>query len=112
MIKLIDRYKKACYSKSRNKLIAESMKTIYNKEMWSNIKALNERKGENIMINPNDLTDKDVRRLARKPLGTNGKDVKISSTEIDEYKGIIDFLLQCDCRRTYAEKVCIANKVY
>ena len=64
------------------------------------------------MINPICLTDKDVRRLARKPLGTNGKTVKITSQEIDDYKGIIDSLLLCDCRRTFAEKICRANKVY
>ena len=64
------------------------------------------------MINLICLTAKDVRRLARMPLGTNGKAVKISSQEIDDYKERIDFLLLCDCRRTFAEKICRANKVY
>ena len=58
------------------------------------------------------LTDRDVRRLARTPLGTNGKAVKITSQEIDDYKTIIDELLLCDCRRTFAEKICRVNKVY
>ena len=33
------------------------------------------------MINHICFTDKDVRRLARKPLGTNGKSLKITSQE-------------------------------
>jgi len=64
------------------------------------------------MIDPIYMTDKDVRRLARKPLGTNGKSVMITEQEIDDYKNLIDSLLFCDCRRTYAEKVLRANKVY
>lgn len=64
------------------------------------------------MIDPIYMTDKDVRRLSRKPLGTNGKLVKITEQEIDDYKDLIDSLLLCDCRRTYAEKVLRANKVY
>lgn len=64
------------------------------------------------MINRDDLTARDIRRLARKPLGTNEKTVKISSDDIDEYKKHIDNKLQCNCRRTYAEKIVKANKVY
>lgn len=64
------------------------------------------------MIDPIYMTDKDVRRLLRKPLGTNGKSVRITEQEIDDYKDLIDSLLLCDCRRTYAEKVLRANKVY
>lgn len=64
------------------------------------------------MVDPMYMTDKDVRKLSRKPLGTNGKSVKITEQEIDDYKNPIDSLLFCDCRRTYAEKILRANKVY
>ena len=64
------------------------------------------------MIDPINMTDKDVSRLSRKPLVTNGKSVRITEQEIDDYKDLIDSLLFCDCRRTYAEKILRANKVY
>lgn len=64
------------------------------------------------MVNPMYMTDKYIRKLARKPLGTNGKSVKITEQEIEDYKNLIDSLLFCDCRRTYAEKIVRANKVY
>ena len=60
------------------------------------------------MIDPISMTDRDIRRLSRKPLGTNGKSVRITEQEID----LIDSLLFCDCKRTYAEKILRANKVY
>ena len=64
------------------------------------------------MIDPISMTDRDVRRLSRNPLGTNGKSVRITEQEIDNYKDLIDSLLFCDCKRTYAEKILRANKVY
>lgn len=53
------------------------------------------------MIDPISMTDRDIRRLSRKPLGTNGKSVRITEQEIDNYKDLIDSLLFCDCKRTY-----------
>ena len=64
------------------------------------------------MIDPISMTDRDIRRLSRKPLGTNGKTGRITEQEIDNYKDLIDSLLFCDCKRTYAEKILRANKVY